>query len=129
MERDRNGTGTRTGTGVNTALNNIFRRVCKISSNGIFKNPIWPPPLHEIIKIVITPSVFVIETYTDLGSMAIGIARGASGTRAPNNFHKQIQYGNRDFMKSLKKMAITPSVFVIDTYFWTLYLYFKAWGT
>ena len=27
------------------------------------KNPIWPPRLHEIIKMAITPSAFVIETY------------------------------------------------------------------
>ena len=39
------------------------RRVCKISSNGIFVNPIWPLRLHGIIQMAITPSVFVIETY------------------------------------------------------------------
>ena len=27
------------------------------------KNPIWQPPLHEIIKMPITPFVFVMETY------------------------------------------------------------------
>ena len=27
------------------------------------KNPIWPPRCHEIIKMAITSSAFVIETY------------------------------------------------------------------
>ena len=34
---------------------NIFQRVCKISSIGIFLNPIWPPPHPNIIKLAITP--------------------------------------------------------------------------
>ena len=41
---------------------NISRRVCHISSNRIKRNPIWPPRLHEIIKMTITPSIVVIGT-------------------------------------------------------------------
>ena len=46
--------------------------------------PIWPPRLRESIKSVITPSVFVIDTYI-LDSMTIGLARGVRGTRAVIN--------------------------------------------
>ena len=49
-------------------------------------HPIWPPRLHESIKMAITPSVFVIEIYLD--SMTIGSAKGASDTRTPNNVQK-----------------------------------------
>ena len=38
-----------------------FRRVCKISSGGIFANPIWPPSLNDIMKMIITQSIVVLE--------------------------------------------------------------------
>ena len=40
----------------------IFRRVCKILSIGIFFNPRWPPRLSNIINMVITPLIFGLET-------------------------------------------------------------------
>ena len=43
------------------------------------RNPIWAPRLHEIIKMAITPSVFVIDIHLD--SMTIGVARGGRWTR------------------------------------------------
>ena len=52
-----------------------------------FKNPIWPPRLHEINKMVITPSVFVREMHLD--AMTIGIVRGVRGTRRLMNFQKK----------------------------------------
>ena len=47
--------------------------------------PIWPPRLREIIKMVITPSVFVIRDI-HFDSMTIGVSRGDRGTRPPINF-------------------------------------------
>ena len=38
-----------------------FRRVCNISSGGIFANPIWPPSLTDIIKMAITQLIVVLE--------------------------------------------------------------------
>ena len=38
-----------------------FRSVCNISSGGNFENPIWPPSLTDIIKMVITQLIFVLE--------------------------------------------------------------------
>ena len=46
-------------------------------------------------------------------SMTIGLARGARNTRAPNNFQKLNPIWPPRFHDSIK-LAITPSVFVID---------------
>ena len=43
------------------ALGHTFRRVCNISSGGIFANPRWPPSLTDIMKMVITQSIVVLE--------------------------------------------------------------------
>ena len=43
------------------------------------KNQIWPPRLHEIIKMAITSSAFVIETY--IWTLYLGFEAGkSSGT-------------------------------------------------
>ena len=54
-----------------------------------------------------------------MDSMVIGIARGARGTRAPNNFQNIIPIWPPR-LREIIKMAITISVFVIETYIWTL---------
>ena len=38
-----------------------FGWVCKISSGGIFANAIWPPSLTDIMNMVITQLIFVLE--------------------------------------------------------------------
>ena len=79
-------------------------------------NPIWPPRLHEILKMPITP-VFVIEIIFD--SMTIDVARGAMGTSTLLNFQK-INPIWPPRLHEIIKMPITPSVFVIETSFLTL---------
>ena len=44
-------------------LRQYFSEGVTISSIGIFLNPIWPPPQPNIIKMTITPQVFVVDTY------------------------------------------------------------------
>ena len=52
--------------------------------------------------------------------MTIGLVRDVRGTRLLINFEEKInQYFGGDFVKSLK-LAITPSVFVIQTYILTI---------
>ena len=72
------------------------------------KNPIWPPRLHELNNMAITPSV-VVYIYIHLDSMTIGIVRGARG---PGPF--SISKKNPIWIHEIFKLTVAPSVFVIE---------------
>ena len=53
--------------------------------------------------------------------MAIGVTIGGRGPRPPLNFQKRIPIWTPQLCEIIK-MAITPSLFVIETNIWTLCL-------
>ena len=65
--------------------------------------------------MIITPSVFVIETY-NLDSMTIGVTRGDRGPRPPLNFQNIIPIWPPRLREIIKIAIIMPFVFVIETY-------------
>ena len=68
--------------------------------------------------MAITPSVFVVETYMPevLGGQGPKLISKNNPIWPPR-------------LREIIKMARTPSVFVIDTSFWTIYLSFEGRGT
>ena len=52
--------------------------------------------------------------------MTIGLVRDVRGTRLIINFEEKINPIWRPRLREIIKIGITPSVFVIETYLWTL---------
>ena len=94
----------------------IVRGARETTAPNNFQNiiPIWPPRLREIIKMAITISVFVMETYI----LTLWPSAYPEVIRGPGPFSNSQKKKNpiwRSRLHEIIKMAITPSVFVIYT--------------